>query len=105
MKGTVRGILSFALGFSACAAPEAVPTGPLPPAIDAPTLAPPRGGPGPIAAEPQRDGDPEAGYRTLVNYGYVTCGIPWSAYSRVFGPAPAAYRLPGREGRNADLPY
>lgn len=61
--------------------------------------------PGPIAAEPQQDGDPVAGYTTLVDWGYVTCGIPYSAYSRVAGPAPAALRLPGRTGRNVELPY
>ena len=58
-----------------------------------------------LTAEPQRPGDPAAGYKALVNNGYVPCGIPYSAYSQVFGPAPETQRVPGREGRNADLPY
>lgn len=58
-----------------------------------------------IAAEPQRPGDAAAGYAALVNEGYVSCGIPWTAYSAVFGPAPDSLRLPGRTGRNAELPY
>jgi mono/diheme cytochrome c family protein len=59
----------------------------------------------PLAADPQRPGDPAAGYAALVNEGYVTCGIPDSAYSQVFGPAPEALRLSGRNDKNADLPY
>ncbi|MBL9099959.1 MAG: hypothetical protein JNL82_03320 [Myxococcales bacterium] len=59
----------------------------------------------PIPADDQRSGDPEAGYHALVNNGYVTCGIPWTAYSQVFGEAPEADRLPGRDGKNAALPY
>lgn len=59
----------------------------------------------PIPAEPQRPGDPEKGYHALVNNGYVSCGIPWTAYSKVFGEAPASQRLPGRDGKNATLPY
>lgn len=59
----------------------------------------------PIPAEPQRDGDPEKGYQALVNNGYVSCGIPWTAYSQVFGDAPEALRLPGRAGKSANLPY
>jgi len=58
-----------------------------------------------LAAEPQRPGDPAKGYRALVNEPYVPCGIPDSAYSQVYGAAPAAMRIPGREGRNATLPY
>jgi mono/diheme cytochrome c family protein len=58
-----------------------------------------------IPAELQRAGDPVAGYRALVNNGYVSCGIPYSLYSQVFGPAAPAEELPGREGRNATLPY
>ncbi|WP_276082597.1 c-type cytochrome [Nannocystis punicea] len=59
----------------------------------------------PIPADPQRDGDPDEGYRALVNNGYVSCGIPWTAYSQVFTDAPEALRLPGRDGKNATLPY
>ena len=59
----------------------------------------------PIPGEPQREGDPVAGYHALVNNGYVSCGIPWTAYSQVFGEAPEALRLPGRDGKSATLPY
>ncbi|MCY1007676.1 hypothetical protein OV079_19395 [Nannocystis pusilla] len=59
----------------------------------------------PIPADPQRDGDPDAGYHALVNNGYVSCGIPWTAYSQVFTDAPEELRLPGRDGKNANLPY
>ncbi len=58
-----------------------------------------------LGAEPQRDGDPQKGYRALVNEAYVPCGIPDTAYSKVFQPAPESARVPGREGRNATLPY
>jgi mono/diheme cytochrome c family protein len=59
-----------------------------------------------IEPEPQRPGDPAAGYQALVGNGYVSCGVPWSLYSQFFGTsAPAADRLPGRTGRNAMLPY
>jgi len=58
-----------------------------------------------LAAEPQRPGDKDKGYKALVNEGYVPCGIPWTAYSQVFGEAPVSQRLPGREGRNATLAY
>jgi mono/diheme cytochrome c family protein len=59
----------------------------------------------PIEADTQREGDPAAGYTALLNEGYVSCGVPWSAYSAVFGPAPESDRLPGRTGKNAELPY
>lgn len=58
-----------------------------------------------LDAEPQRSGDPAKGYRALVNEAYVPCGIPYSAYSKVFGPAAEEDRIPGREGRNATLAY
>ncbi|HVM69754.1 MAG TPA: hypothetical protein VM204_07965, partial [Gaiellaceae bacterium] len=58
-----------------------------------------------LDAEPQRAGDPTKGYRALVNEAYVPCGIPWSAYSKVFAPAPESQRVPGREGRNETLAY
>lgn len=60
---------------------------------------------GVVEATPQRDGDPEAGYRALVNEPYVSCGMPYGAYARVAAENTPADRLPGREGRNADLPY
>lgn len=58
-----------------------------------------------IPKDVQRPGDPQKGYRALLNEGYVGCGIPYSVYSRFFGPAPAELQLPGREGKNATLPY
>lgn len=58
-----------------------------------------------LGAEPQRTGDPAKGYTALVNEAYVPCGIPYSAYSQVFGAAPEADRVAGRTGRNTTLPY
>jgi cytochrome c5 len=59
----------------------------------------------PIAADPQRPGDAAKGYTALVNEGYVSCGVPYTAYSQVFSPAPAALQLPGRDPKSATLPY
>ena len=59
----------------------------------------------PIAAEMQRSGDADAGYAALVNDGYVGCGIPYTAYSQVYGAAPPAQLLPGRNAANANIPY
>ncbi|WP_224362108.1 c-type cytochrome [Hyalangium versicolor] len=58
-----------------------------------------------IPAAPQRSGDPKAGYDTLVNAGYVSCGVPWSIYRMAMGDAPERLRLPGRRGHNARLSY
>ena len=58
-----------------------------------------------LPAEPQRPGDPDAGYRALLNEAYVPCGVPYSAYSSVYGVAPESDRVPGREGLNAELAY
>ncbi len=61
---------------------------------------------GPVPAEPQRPGDPAGGYDALVNKAYVTCGIPYSAYKKTASsPPPPTHLLPGRKGRNAELPY
>ena len=63
------------------------------------------GVPGPLPEAVQRLGDPELGYEILVNRGYVSCGVPFDAYAAV-APEPAATsELPGRLGRNAELPY
>jgi mono/diheme cytochrome c family protein len=59
----------------------------------------------PIAADPQRPGDPAKGYTALVNEGYVSCGVPYTAYAQVFSPAAEGLKLPGRTGKNVDLPY
>ena len=61
--------------------------------------------PGPVPPAQQRPGDPDAGYDTLVNGGHVTCGMPYSAWSRTERPQEAGPVLPGRRGRNRDLPY
>jgi mono/diheme cytochrome c family protein len=59
-----------------------------------------------LEAEEQRSGDAEAGYRALVNEGYVSCGIPLEAYELAFGAeALEADRLEGRTGLNARLAY
>ena len=56
-----------------------------------------------LPADTQRAGDPAKGYDYLVNGGYITCGIPRSAYDRVFGASDPG--IPGRTGDNATLPY
>ncbi len=60
---------------------------------------------GEVAATPQRPGDPDEGYRALVNEPYVNCGMPYEAYRRIAPKTDPADLLPGREGRNAELPY
>jgi mono/diheme cytochrome c family protein len=60
---------------------------------------------GPVTATPQRDGDPASGYSALVNEPYVSCGMPYAAYRRLSPETDPADLLPGREGRNAELPY
>jgi mono/diheme cytochrome c family protein len=60
---------------------------------------------GPVPATPQRPGDPTAGYRALVNAPYVGCGLPYRVYRRLSPKPDPEDLLPGREGRNAELPY
>ena len=60
---------------------------------------------GVVEAEPQRPGDPEAGYHALVNAPYVSCGMPLEAWRRLAPETDPRDLLPGREGRNAELPY
>jgi len=60
---------------------------------------------GEVPATPQRPGDPGAGYRALVNAPYVGCGMPHEAWRRVAPETDPADLLPGRDGRNATLPY
>ena len=76
---------------SACGQEETLP----------PTISPV----GPVPAEEQRSGNPEKGYQKLVNEPYVTCGVPYSAYQQTAKAPDPRYLLPGREGRNAELPY
>jgi mono/diheme cytochrome c family protein len=61
--------------------------------------------PGPVPEEAQRPGDPQKGYDALVNNAYLTCGIPYSAYRKSAPPPAVSERLPGRRGKNAELPY
>jgi mono/diheme cytochrome c family protein len=63
------------------------------------------GEPGPLPEAVQRAGDPALGYEILVNRGYVTCGVPYDAYRAVAAGREAETSLPGRLGRNAELPY
>jgi mono/diheme cytochrome c family protein len=60
---------------------------------------------GEVQATPQRPGNPEAGFSALVNQPYVSCGMPYSAYRRVAPETSPDLLLPGRAGRNAELPY
>jgi mono/diheme cytochrome c family protein len=60
---------------------------------------------GPVAPSPQRDGDPAAGYDALVNAPYVGCGLPYRVYRQVAEAPDPRDRIPGRRGRNAELPY
>jgi hypothetical protein len=59
---------------------------------------------GPIPEYEQRTGDAAAGWRALIEKGYVGCGIPRSAYDQVFGPAPTWAQL-DRGGLNAGIQY
>jgi mono/diheme cytochrome c family protein len=58
-----------------------------------------------VPATPQRPGDAGAGYAALVNAPYVACGMPFDAYRRLAPETDPADLLPGRTGRNAELPY
>ncbi len=60
---------------------------------------------GPMPAYEQRTGDAANGRRALIEEGYVGCGVPLSAYRKVFEPAPESLRLAGRTGVNAEMPY
>ena len=60
---------------------------------------------GQVEKSEQRPGDAETGRMALLNAPYVSCGIPYSAYSRLNPDVLSPARLSGREGRNAELPY
>ena len=60
---------------------------------------------GPVPEYEQLPGDPAAGFDTLVNEGYVSCGVPHSVYAEVNPEVPESAKLAGRSARNADLPY
>ncbi len=61
-----------------------------------------------IPPEPQAPGDPTKGYEALLTRGYITCGIPWLLFG-LAKPVLGAYTdgepLPGRSGKNAQVPY
>lgn len=62
----------------------------------------------PIPAEPQTEGNPEAGWIQLVHAGYVSCGIPmsmWPLVSPFLGAFVDGDPLPGRSGEAASMPY
>jgi hypothetical protein len=53
-------------------------------------------------------GDAEAGYWALLNEGYVSCGIPYTMFALaqpLLGGFASEEPLPGRTGKNAQVPY
>lgn len=83
--------VALVLAITGCPDPESPPV--------------PKAQPGPVPPTVQRSGNPEIGYDVLVNGGYVTCGIPYSAWVRAVQPPESTPKLPNRPGRNATLPY
>jgi mono/diheme cytochrome c family protein len=63
------------------------------------------GEPGPLPEAVQRAGNAQLGYEILVNRGYVSCGVPFEAYAAGAPARTPGRALPGRLGRNAELPY
>jgi mono/diheme cytochrome c family protein len=62
----------------------------------------------PIPAEPQTEGDPDAGWYQLTHEGYVSCGIPmsmWGLVTPFVGDFVQGEPLPGRTGDGANVPY
>ncbi|MBY0274549.1 hypothetical protein K2Z84_04340 [Candidatus Binatia bacterium] len=62
----------------------------------------------------QSKGNPERGRQQLLHGSFMSCGIPYKLYedptigpivAAAFGPASGGEPLPGREGKNADLPH
>ncbi|MHB1847120.1 MAG: c-type cytochrome [Deltaproteobacteria bacterium] len=99
MRTLARCLVAICLG-AACGRPSQNGSGDAGadagPTFDAPTA---------IAAEPQRQGDPDAGSWELLNADYVTCGVPYAMYEQYFGKAQPSELVPGRDGDNATLPY
>jgi hypothetical protein len=61
-----------------------------------------------VPATEQVGGDAEAGYHALLNEGYVTCGIPYTLFglaAPLLGSFADGDPLPGRTGKNANVPY
>ena len=95
-----RGLLAlvFLIGVTACDRPATeVPSEVAQVSLRSPV--------GPVPAEPQRAGDPEAGLAALLNNPYISCGPPYNAYKKTAAPTPATHQLPERRGLNAELPY
>lgn len=62
----------------------------------------------PIPASEQVPGDPDEGYRALTEEGYVTCGIPYPLFglaAPLLGSFADGEPLPGRTGKNAEVPH
>jgi mono/diheme cytochrome c family protein len=62
----------------------------------------------PIPETPQVPGDPVAGREALLSAGYVTCGVPYVLFPLAkpfLGDFAAGEPLPGRTGKNAEVPY
>lgn len=62
----------------------------------------------PIPPNEDNPGDPAAGYEALLNAGYVSCGIPtliWPLAKPLLGGFTSGDPLPGRTGKNAEVPY
>jgi len=62
----------------------------------------------------QEPGDPVRGKHQLLHGNFMSCGVPYTLYANpflgpfikpAFGPASQTEPIPGREGKNADLPY
>lgn len=71
-------------------------------------------GPGPwddgvfLPSSAQKRGNAEAGYTALLNEDYISCGIPlsmWDFAGGALGGLGDGDKLPGRVGKNADMPY
>ena len=61
-----------------------------------------------IPAEPQAPGDPAKGYDALLTKGYITCGIPWLLWGLakpLLGNYANGEPMPGRPGKNAEVPH
>ncbi len=62
----------------------------------------------PIPPDAPIDGDPVSGEWALLHEGYVSCGIPYDLFQLAksqLGNFASGEPLPGREGKNANVPY
>ena len=67
-----------------------------------------------LPSEPGQTGDAERGRYLLLHGSYMSCGVPYRLWENdlsanvvksALGVTEGSPTLPGREGRNADLPY